>query len=285
MSESKPIRIDLDAVIAERLGEKGRRIPRPVVSWLKKLICQDRLNYLLEHNFPRTGADFCDGVFDDLNIRIDVRGLENLPPAGTDRLIIVCNHPLGGLDGMALISLFTRIYGKGVRFLVNDLLMAVKPLENCFIPINKHGAQSRRSIVEIDTLLAGDQPVIIFPAGLCSRRQNGVIRDLTWHKMFVAKAIEFKRDILPVYFNGRNSNTFYRFAGLRKKLGIRFNLEMILLPREVFKSEGKTFEIICGSPISHLALADGGDPQGKAMEIKDIVYNLKDSSANERKDN
>lgn len=285
MSESKPIKIDIDAVIAERLGDKARRIPRPLVSRIKKLICQDRLNYLLEHKFPRTGADFCDGVFYDLNIRIDVKGLENLPPAGTDRLIIVCNHPLGGLDGMALISLFTRIYGSGVRFLVNDLLMAVKPLENCFIPINKHGAQSRRSIVEIDRLLAGDQPVIIFPAGLCSRRQNGVIRDLAWHKMFVAKAIEFKRDILPVYFDGCNSNTFYRFAALRKKLGIRFNLEMLLLPREVFKSESKTFEIICGYPISHLALADGGDLQGKAMEIKDIVYNLKDSSANERKNN
>lgn len=285
MSESKPIKIDLDAVIAERLGKKARRIPRPLVSWIKKLICQERLNYLLEHNFPRTGADFCDGVFTDLDVEIKVRNLERVPAPGSRRLIIVCNHPLGGLDGMALISLFSRIYGNGVKFLVNDLLMAVKPLEECFIPINKHGAQSRRSIVEIDRMLSGDQPVIIFPAGLCSRRRGGVIRDLTWQKMFIAKAIEHKRDILPVYFNGRNSGFFYRFAGLRKRLGIKFNLEMMLLPREIFKSKGKTFEIVCGSPISHLDLAGNGDLSDKAREIKNIVYNLKDESAHERKNN
>lgn len=270
-----PLHIDLPAILKHKLGKKSWMVPRAMVRWLEKTVCVDRLNWLLEHNYPKTGADFCRGVFTDLNVSIRVEGIQNLPPKNDRRKIIVSNHPLGGLDGMALIDFFSQYYGAPIHFLVNDLLMAVKPLNDVFVPINKHGAQSRNAIQHIDSLFAGDDPVIIFPAGLVSRLgKDGNIKDLEWKKMFVNKAISTHRDIIPVHFSGNNSEFFYKFANRRKKCGIKFNVEMIYLPREVFRSQGKTFTITCGQPIPWQQLKGGRHATDTAQSVKDIVYNL-----------
>lgn len=272
---SDPLHIDLPAVLKHKLGSKSRLVPRGLVRWLEKTVCVDRLNWLLEHNYPKTGADFCRGVLEDLKVTIKVEGAENLPDRSDKRVVIVSNHPLGGLDGMALIDFFTDYYGCKVNFLVNDLLMAIKPLNNVFVPINKHGAQSREAMQRIDELFAGDEPIIIFPAGLVSRLgKDGGIKDLEWKKMFVNKAIKSKRDIVPVYFSGQNSEFFYKFAKRRKSLGLKFNIEMIYLPREVFRSEGKTFTITCGEPIAWQTLKGGKQAIETAASIKETVYGL-----------
>lgn len=273
MTNDRPIHIDLRQVLKTKLGRKAALIPGFVVRRLEKTICQDRLNRILEITFPRQGAEFCKGVLDDLNISLDIQGIDNLPADG--RCIFVSNHPLGGLDGIALIHFLTKHYGKDVRFVVNDLLTAVKPLEPVFIPINKHGSQSRASVKALDNELAGDSPVIIFPAGLVSRRQpDGSIADLEWKKTFINKAIEFRRDIVPLYFGGTNSDFFYKFASRRKKLGMKFNIEMIYLPREVFRAENSTFRIVCGTPLSHTSLQGGRHADIEASQIRDAVYRL-----------
>lgn len=274
---SKAIKIDVRAIVRERLGRASRFVPGFLIGKLEKLICQEQLNALLENNFPKEGAEFCRGVFEELSVTTEVVNEDRLPPVDNRRVIIVSNHPLGGLDGMALIDYFTRRYGGRVMFVVNDLLMAVKPLAPVFLPINKHGRQHRSSLVAIDRVMAGDDPVIIFPAGLVSRQrtQGGEIADLEWKKMFVNKALAFKRDVVPVYFDGTNSDKFYNFARRREMLGLKFNFEMALLPSEVFNKRGKTFRVNCGKPMPWQSFTGGAEAESEARAVRQMVYDLK----------
>ncbi len=273
MSVTEPININVGSVLSARLGRGVRWIPHFAVRWLENLIHQDDMNELLREAFPRRSADFCRFVLDKLDIELDVQGDRLLPSDG--RCVFVCNHPLGGLDGIALIDWFTRHYGKPVHFVVNDLLDAVEPLRGCFVPINKHGSQSREAVNILDEAFRSDDPLLMFPAGLVSRRgKDGRIADLTWHKMFVHKAKEHCRDIVPLYFEGHNTPTFYRFAQLRKNLGISFNIEMILLPREVFLAKGSRYVLHCGKAIPYTSLPDGAGAKATAADIRQIVYSL-----------
>lgn len=273
MSSDKPIKINLEAVLAERLGRRNRYVPRFLVRGLERLICQEQLNSLLASNHPKRGAAFCEGVLTELGVGLEAEGEDRLPASG--RFIVVSNHPLGGLDGMAMIAWLSRRYGSNVHFVVNDLLMAVEPLRECFVPINKHGAQSRKAASTLDEVLDGDGPVVFYPAGLVSRMgADGAIRDLEWRKAVVAKAIESRRDIVPVHFGGENSRSFYRWARLRKQLGIKFNFEMILLPRELFRAGGKVFRLTCGDTIPWTALRGGPEATAQAAELREIVYAL-----------
>ncbi len=278
MEQEQVIKIDIDAVLRERAGRYYRFVPTCAIRWLERTICQDRLNWLLDHNKGKSGAAFCHGVLDDLNIKINIVDEANLPPKDDRRVVIVSNHPLGGLDGMALIDYFTNRYGGRVLFVVNDLLMAIKPLSSVFLPINKIGKQSRQASHAVDEAFAGDDPIIIFPAGLVSRRsKNGGIADLQWHKMFVNKSVEHRRNVIPLFFSGKNSSFFYNFAKFRTRVGLKFNIEMIYLPKEVFRSENSEYSIYMGKPIRWEDLATGKDAQRQTEKIRSIVYSLPQS--------
>lgn len=269
-----PLEINVGEVLRQRIPRYWRFIPRGLVRWLERTVCQDELNRLLRDNFPRRDADFCRGVLDDLGVTVNFHNLDNLPPKEQTRVLFVSNHPLGGLDGMALIDFVRTYYGIAPRFIVNDLLNAVEPLSDTFIPVNKHGAQSREAILRLDDAFASDAPLLMFPAGLVSRRgKKGVVADLEWQKMFVAKARQYGRDIIPLHFYGENSSFFYKFAKFRRRIGLKFNIEMIYLPREVFRSKGKTFDVVVGKPIPHVSL-DDMPPARKAQQIRQMVYDL-----------
>lgn len=267
-----PIRIDIASVLAQRLGPRGRMVPKWLVHRIERLIRQDELNELLRVAYPRRGAEFCEAVMEHLDIKLRTGGTENMPSPAHTRVIYVCNHPLGGLDGMALIAFVKRHCGVEPQFIVNDLLMAVEPLGDVFLPVNKHGSQSRHAIRAIDKAMSGDRPLIIFPAGMCSRDIRGRVTDLEWHKMFVQKAREHGRDIVPLRFCGENSRAFYRCAKWRERLGIKFNFEMILLPGEIFKARGKTFDILAAPVISHTSLS--GDTAAEVDRIRKISEKL-----------
>lgn len=269
------MRIDLDAVLRSRLPRGRKLIPRFVVNWLKRTICQEQLNEMLRVNRGKRGADFCKGVLEHLDIKVDVRGEENLPARDHSRVTIVSNHPLGGLDGMALIVWATERWDRDVKFVVNDLLTAIEPLSDVFVPVNKHGSQGREALEKLDKAFAGDSPVIVFPAGLASRMgDDGVIRDLAWQKMFITKSARYGRDIIPVHFNGHNSPFFYKFARRRTRLGLKFNIEMIYLPREVFRSAGSRYTISIGKMIPAADLKTGSAAAGQTDAIKGAVYAL-----------
>lgn len=273
MAKNDNLRVDISATLNSRASKYAKFIPGFMVKWLEHTICQDELNGILERTSGKRGAEFCHAVLDDLDIKYNVIGADNMPP--NRRVVIVSNHPLGALDGIALIDWVSKIYGPGVKFIVNDLLMAVKPLDNVFLPINKHGKQSRKSSSNIEEVFAGNDPIIIFPAGLVSRKRDEGIRDLKWQKMFINKAVQYHRDIIPVYFDGKNSPFFYNFAKLRTRVGLKFNIEMIYLPREIFRSRHARFTIVAGKPIPYTRFKGGRNAAIEAKAMKRIVYDLK----------
>ena len=271
------LKIDIKKILENRIPKKKRRlIPPFLITFVEKLIRQKELNEILEATLPSKGSEFSGRVLEHLDIKLEVEGLEKLPEG--KRYMFASNHPLGGLDGMALITVLGKKYGDdNIRFLVNDMLMNVKPLEDIFLPINKLGKQGKGNARIINEKMESDCQIFQFPAGLCSRlNDKGEIADLEWQKSFVTKAQQYKRDIIPVYFEGQNSRKFYRAAKLRKKLGIRFNLEQILLPSELCKARGSKYRIIFGTPIPYQTLETlGSSPKEIAQAIKEASYYLK----------
>lgn len=273
----RPIEINLTEIIRARLGEKKSRfVPGFLLRGLEKLICQKRLNEILRESFPARGSEFSKRVIEILKLEVEVSGLENLPD--NEAFEFVSNHPLGGLDGITLVAVLGERYGdENIRVLVNDMLMNVEPLSKVFLPINKYGGQARESVRLINEAYAGGKQILMFPAGLVSRlHPDGAVRDLTWQKAFVQKALEYDRRIVPVRFEGLNGMRFYRMARLRRRLGLRINLEQAMLPSELCRAEGKRFRIIFGAPIDPAQLkAEGKTPAEIAAELHDYVYSLK----------
>lgn len=272
MNAADSLHIDIEKAIKKKAPATGNKIPGWIYRSLAKLICQDKMNQLLDHNKTLTGVDFADGILKDMNVRVVMKGAENIPADG--KFIFASNHPLGGLDGMALVNIFGQRFNKNVRFIVNDLLMNITPLATVFVPINKHGNQGRENAALLNDAFLSDNQILIFPAGLCSRLQNGEIRDLEWKKAVIAKSIEFERDIVPVFFEGENSSFFYRLGYWRKKLGLKVNIEMALLPREMFKNNNKTFVVRVGKPIPWQTFDKSKSQKGWAEYLKNKVYEL-----------
>ena len=273
-----PLVLDLHKILRQRLPSRvGKLVPGFAISWMEKLIRQEGLNEILRVTYPSRGSEFSSKVLRHLDISVEVEGLESLPDGR--RYMFASNHPLGGLDGIALIWVLGKKYGDDkVRFLVNDMLMNVEPLREMFLPVNKFGAQGRGAVEAINAVMESDMQVLQFPAGLVSRlHDDGSVSDLEWQKAFVTKAIEYRRDIVPVRFVAANSPKFYKTARRRKKLGIKFNIEQILLPAEIFKSKSKNFRIIFGKPISWEELkSKEATPKALAAEIRSIVYRMGD---------
>lgn len=282
MTDNDAIRIDLDEVLRQRLPRLSRFIPRFAVEWMKRTICQDELNRILDENAGLEGADFARGALKSLGITVEPQFEERLPSPENRRVLYVSNHPLGGLDGMALIDYVQRRHGGNVYFVVNDLLSAVKPLEKVFLPVNKFGKQTREAVKAVDEAFAGNDPVIMFPAGLVSRlrrvpymgKKRKLVSDLPWNKMFVNKAHHYKRDIIPIFFSGKNSKKFYRMANLRRRLGIKFNFEMIYLPGEMVWMADTSLTISFGVPLSWEMLTPGRDAAGCAASVRASVYHI-----------
>ena len=273
----QPIKIDVDKVLRDRLPKHYKYIPRFVVRWLERTICQDKLNAILTKMAGKNSVDAATAALDEMDITVNATGLDHLPEG---RFMFVSNHPLGGLDGLALISLLGNRYDKKIKFLVNDLLMAVQPLRGVFLPVNKYGNQARAAAVQIEEALQSDNQFITFPAGLCSRMQpDGSIADLPWQKAAVAHAINHQRDIVPIFFDAHNSRFFYRFAKWRKKLGIKFNIELIFLPKEMIKKSGSTLRVMIGEPIPWNTL-DATHPKQEAARLREIVINMAPTPAN-----
>ncbi len=273
MSQNSAFRIDIDRVLRDKAPTYYNKIPRFFISWLKRTVHQDDINGILERNQGVEGVDFMRALVDkEFRLTLQAKGEENIPRSG--KFVFASNHPLGGLDGICLSALLGEKYDGRIKYLVNDVLYYIEPLKPIFVPINKYGAQAKASAKAINEAYASDNQIITFPAGLCSRKQNGKIADLEWMKNFIIKAVEFQRDVIPVHFEGRNSNFFYNLANLRKALGIKFNAELIYLPGEMFKNKDETFTIAFGKPIPWQTFDKTKTPAEWAQFVKEKVYSL-----------
>ena len=273
--DSKVFTIDIDEIVRGKAGSKARFVPRFVLSWLKRIIHQDEVNEFILGEGDKQGMPWLDDCMEYLGTTLNVKGLENLPDDSDGRLFtFVSNHPLGGPDGVALGHLLGHRYDGRIKYLVNDLLMNLHGLAPFFVPINKTGKQSRNFPQLVEAVFNSPNHIIMFPAGLCSRRINGQIHDLPWQKTFITKSVETQRDIVPIRFDGRNSDFFYRIANVGKRLGLKFNIAMLYLVDELYKNRGKTFDVTIGKPIPYSTFDKSRKPQEWAAYVEDIVYKL-----------
>ena len=272
MADDSLFLIDIDKVLREKAPKYYKYIPKFVVSYLKRIVHQEELNVFLRESKDKVGVDFLKACLEFLDANIVVKGEENLPKEGL--YTFVSNHPLGGQDGVALGYILGSFYNGKVKYMVNDLLMNLQGLAPLCIPINKTGKQAKDFPRMVEAGFASDDQLIMFPAGLCSRRQNGVIRDLDWKKTFVVKSVQAHRDVVPIHFEGRNSNFFYNLANICKFLGIKVNIAMLYLADEMLKNRHKTFTVTIGKPISWQTFDKSKTPTEWAAYVKDIVYKL-----------
>jgi len=272
----KILQIDVKQVLTDKNPSLARVIPGFVIRYLKRIVHQDEINDFLKAYGHLRDAEFIKAGLDQFEITYNVSGGENIPTEG--KHIFVSNHPLGGLDGLVFINELSR-YFTNIKFPVNDILMNLKNLSGIFLPVNKHGAQGREAARMLEEAYASDCQILYYPAGLCSRKKKGIIRDLQWHKSFITKAIQHKRDIVPAYFSGRNSDFFYNLSNLRNFLGIKANIEMLYLADELFRQKGKKIDLVFGRKISWQTFDNSKTPSEWAEWVKERSYELKSSMA------
>lgn len=262
--------IDIERVIAGKNPHLLKMIPGFLISYLKRVIHQDKLNESLYRLRDIHGLEFVNTILKEFNVNVLVKGESNLLLAG--RFVAVANHPLGGLDGMALMQEVGKIK-KDIVVPSNDFLLLLPNLRPLFIPVNKHGSNAG-NIAVFDETFSSDKSMLYFPAGLCSRKIKGKIIDLEWKKTFLSKARKFNRDIVPVHISGRNSNFFYNLANLRKWLGMKANIEMLYLVDEMFKQDNKDIVITFGKPIPISTFDKRMNDNKWAARIREHVYKL-----------
>lgn len=269
--------IDVERVIGSKNPRLLKWLPGFIIRYLKRILHQNDINAFIRENGHLKGLDFANRIIELFGTRIEVVGLENVPAEG--RYLISANHPLGGLDGIALITVLGRLR-KDILFPVNDLLMNVESLRPLFIPVNKHGSNAE-NIMLFDNVFKSDVAILYFPAGLCSRKQkHGVICDLEWKKTFISKARKFDRDIIPAHISGSNTPFFYNLARFRKQLGLKANIEMLYLVDEMYRQKGKTIKITFGKPIPVETFDRSRNDNEWASLMKEHVYLLeKDAGA------
>jgi len=268
--------IVLKELVSEKNPRLAARIPGFVYGMLNRLLHIREVNEIIRKYGHLNGIPFIEAVLGYFEVKVEHTGREHLPSSG--QYIFASNHPLGGFDGLMLIKVVSDYLGQSL-FLVRDELTKIPPLAELFIPINKFGDQ-RQSANLINDAYHSKCQILIFPAGLASRKIKGHIVDLTWQKHFIQKSVEHQRDVVPVFISGQNSRFFYWLANFRKWIGIRINLEMFLLPDELFKNRGKTFVINFGKPISWARFDRTKSHTGWASVVKNEVYILADKRNN-----
>ena len=275
MSESIEKTIDIDKILASKMGDKAKFVPKFLVRWLKRIIHEDEVNRFLWESRDKSGTEWLTECVRYLDMDIKIEGIENLPDKNDGKLYtFVSNHPLGGQDGVALGSIIGKHYDGKFRYLVNDLLLNLPGLAPVSIGINKTGKQSRDFPRMVEAGFQSNNHMLMFPAGLNSRKINGVIHDLPWKKTFISKSVEYQRDVVPIYFSGRNSERFYRIANWQKKLGLKINIAMLFLVDEMYRNVHKSFTVKIGKPIPWQTFDKSKTPVEWAKFVEDKVYEL-----------
>jgi 1-acyl-sn-glycerol-3-phosphate acyltransferase len=267
--------IDIRKVIGNKNPRLLKILPFFIINYLKRILHEDEINAFICRHSDKFGLDFVKEIVFEFSKSVEVHGLENIP--ANERIIIASNHPLGGLDGVALMHVAGKVR-KDILFPVNDILMNLQNIKNLFIPINKHGTNAQNLKIINDTF-ASDVSVLYFPAGLCSRKQNhGIIKDLEWKKTFISYAKKYKRNIVPTFIVGRNSDFFYNLANFRKRIGLKQNIEMLYLVNEFYKHKDKSLDIYLGKSISYKVFDKRMPDIEWAEKVREHVYKLKDNN-------
>ena len=268
--------IDIGRVLTDKMGSKAKYVPAFVRRYLERLVHQDDINDFLWRHRDLTGSKWLWQCTHHLDMKLEVVGREHLPTKDDPRLYtFVSNHPLGGIDGISIGAVLGSHYDDRFRYLVNDLLMNLPGLAPLCIPINKTGAQSRNFPAMVEAGFSSNNHIVMFPAGICSRRQkDGTIHDIPWKKTFITKSVQYHRDVVPMRFDGQNSEFFYRLSSFSDRYIKKVNIAMIYLPDEMYKNAHKTFRLTIGEPIPWQTFDKSKTPSQWAQYVQDKVYQL-----------
>ena len=263
--------IDIEKAIRSGNNNLLRSLPGFIIRFLKKIIHEDEINAIINRSRHLDGIPFLMDVLDNMNVKVEIRGGENVPSSG--RFIFAANHPVGGVDAMAIFSAIYKYYPSVVSP-ANLLLNNIPNLRPLVFGVDVFGKASKETALKLDELYESDTQIMIFPAGEVSRKNKGNISDIAWQKSFITKAARHRRDVIPVHISGRNSGLFYIIANLRKKVGIKMYIETLLLPREMMKQKNSTTIITIGKPVPFQTFTPDKTPVEWAQNVKGIVYSL-----------
>jgi len=265
--------VNVEELLRTKAPKVYKLLPGFLIRYFIKLIHEDDINTILDDHQNLKCIDFSAAALRDMGVEVVVDGIENIPLTGG--YIFACNHPLGGLDGLAVIISIGKVR-RDIRYFVNELLLNLKPMRDVLVPVNINGKNTRKMLEDVETVYKSDMALPIFPAGLVSRRQpDGSIKDLPWKKSFIAKARQYKKDVVPVWVEGKNSDFFYNFAYWRKKLGIKVNIEMLFLPDEMFGQKDKRITVHFGKPVSSATFDNSLSDAEWAIKFQDALYKKK----------
>lgn len=271
MNEEKII--DIDQVIKSKSVRLYALMPKFIISYLKRITHQELINSILRRNGHLIGVDFTERFINEFGVEVNVVGEHHI--IENDRFLVAANHPLGGLDGIAVLNHIGHI--KPIKTVANDLLMNVPSLSPLFIPVNKHGKNPRDYVRIMNETFNSDINILYFPAGLVSRKNGKIIKDLEWKKSFLQKAVKSKRMIIPAFISGRNSSFFYNLANFRKFLGIKANIEMLYLVDEMYQHRKTAINIIYGKPIPYTHFDNSKTEEQWAAALREYCYILRDN--------
>lgn len=267
--------IDIEKAIRSGDNKLLRSLPAFIINLFRKIIHEDEINTIINRSRHLNGVPFLMDILDNMNVKVNIIGGDNVPSGG--RFIFASNHPVGGVDAMAIFSVIYKYY-PGIVSPANLLLNNIPNLRPLVFGVDVFGKASKETALKLDELYESDTQIMIFPAGEVSRRNKGIISDITWQKSFITKAVRHRRDVIPVHISGRNSNLFYIIANLRKKLGIKMYIETLLLPREMMKQKNSTTTITIGDPVPFQTFTSDKTPAEWAQSVKEIVYTLPDKN-------
>ncbi len=271
--ENKAQLIDLEKVIRNQKNKFVRNLPKPIINFIKFVVRQKALNEIIINNSDKFGTDFIKASLVHINGSIDLKNKEKLPNTG--RYIFVSNHPLGAADYAALITVLSKKYSE-IKVIANEVLTNVKSFGDMIMPVGVFAKTDSKAMEIINNTFSSSKiQIITFPAGLVSRKINGKIQDLPWHRSFIRNAIEYKRDIVPILVDAKNSKLFYSVAAIRNFFRIKAKIELFLLPSEFFKKRNKTIPVTIGDPISYKEFDESKTHLEWAQEIKKRVYKLR----------
>ncbi|MCX7089166.1 MAG: lysophospholipid acyltransferase family protein [Methylococcales bacterium] len=237
---------------------------------LKKLIHQDEFNEVIAKNQHLRGFAFLDKLlhYFKFNYQIGNTSFNNIPSEG--RLLIVANHPIGTLDGLALVKL-VRSVRPDVRIVANRVLSQMEPLQSVFLSVDVlAGHQNLRATYRaMLEALENESALIIFPAGEVSRITPKGIRDGLWQSGFIKLARRAKCSVLPVHIKAKNSAWFYSLSTVYKPLGT------LWLVNEMFNKRHQEIKFKVGAPIPHTALAESDESDEQlSQRFRKHVLNL-----------
>ena len=269
MTESTPRIIDVEKQFKTRLPGIYHKLPRSFLRLIRHIVYENRLNHLIHESRDLEGIELVNWALEQFQVTVKIKGQKNIPADG--RNIFVANHPIGGLDSLALLSALGSCY-TSLKILSNEILDVVAGFHPLRVSVVTFGKFSRANALALKDVLISDQPLCVFPAGFVAKRNPVKIQDLPWNKFFVTSAVKYRRQVVPVFIAARNSALFYNIASIRRLLHIKSNLEMFLLPHEMFNKAGSTITIMFGAPISFATFDRSRTHREWAQQVRELVY-------------